>query len=114
MVDHLSGHAAVDADVLAGNLCFLMLQKYALFETEPRGGNLSVAVGDAVSPTTPYGVAHRAQQHSGKPLNMNLLRRFETARGHPFLLQRCIPCWDESLPHQCSDGTFEKMLIFAD
>ncbi len=53
-------------------------------DSNPVRGSLSVAVGDAASPTTPYGVAYREQQYSGNMLKMNLLRIFETTRGHPF------------------------------
>ena len=59
----------------------------------PVRGSLSVAVGDAAAPTTPLGVAHRARQCLGNPLNMNPLRGFEPARGHP--LQIGIPYGDE-------------------
>ena len=40
---------------------------------------------------------------------------FETARGHPFLLQRCFPCGDESPPlTNAPTARLKEMFIFAD
>ncbi len=65
----------------------------------PVRGSLSVAVGDTESPTTPYGVAYRIQQYSDNPLKMNILRRFETAHGHPFFFYRDASPTGMSHPH---------------